>query len=171
MPKTNEALDAVKKAHEKIDPNHLSIESLALLINAERLHHLEKQVTNEFIELKQRQDKVSYLHKVMKTINLSTNNKGEFDCSSQELKTILAQANEYGVEIDYNKPKYSKDERDRLLENIRMTVDDQNVMNDMQLQMITRLTNERYESYQMARAIMKPLHDDKVNKARAIAGR
>jgi len=68
-----------------------------------------------------------------------------------------------------DKFKYNKDERDRLVENIRMTIEDLNVKNDMQLQTITRLTNERYESYQMARSILKPLHDDKINKAHAMA--
>lgn len=166
-------ISATKKVEQGEDPSHLSLESLALLINTARLKQLEKKITNEFIELKKRQDSVTYLHKLIKTINIATNDKGEFDCSNnEELKKFLEQAkNEHGVDIKDNKFKYSKEERDRLLENIRMTVDDFNVLNDMQLQSVTRLTNERYESYQMARAIMKPLHDDKINKARSVAGR
>ena len=66
---------------------------------------------------------------------------------------------------------FSREERDGSVENIRITADDINVMNDMQLQTISRLTNERYESYQMARSILKPLHDDKLRKAREISGK
>ncbi len=61
--------------------------------------------------------------------------------------------------------------RELLIENIRTSIDDYNTENDLQLQMITRYTNERYETFQMVRSIMKPLHEDKVNKARSAAGR
>ena len=84
---------------------------------------------------------------------------------------MLKQARLLGAEIDEEKLKYNNEERERLIENIRMTIEDFNVQNEMQLQMVTRLTNERYESYQMARSILKPLHDDKMSKARAISGR
>lgn len=162
---------AVKSATTGKDPRHLSIESMALLINASRLKTLEKKITNEFIELKKRQDQVSILHKLIKTINAAMKDDG-FDCSNdQNLKDLLTKVKEYGVELDSDKHKYTKEEKDRLVENIRLTADDFTVLNDMQLQTISRLTTERYESYQLARAIMKPLHEDKINKSRAIAGR
>jgi spore germination protein YaaH len=151
--------------------SNLSIESLALLINTERLKHLENKITKEFLELKKRQDEVSFLHKLIKTINTATTNE-EFDCTdNQQVKDLLLKAKEYGVDLKEDKFKYSKEERERLIENIRITTEDNNVLNDMQLQTITRLTTERYESYQLARSIMKPLHEDKTNKARAISGR
>lgn len=151
--------------------NNLSLESLTLLINMERLKRLESKIATEFIELKKRQDEVTFLHKLIKTINTATINE-ELDCTNnEELKNLLAKAKEYGVDLKEGKFKYTKEERDRLIENIRITADDNNVLNDMQLQTITRLTTERYESYQLARSIMKPLHDDKTSKARAIAGR
>lgn len=162
------AIDAVNGVK---DPKDLSLESLVLLVNAERLHFLEKKITTEFIELKQRQDQVSYLHKLIKKINTGTV-KGEFDCSSDpELQSMLKKAKEYGVDLTDGKTKFNADERERLIENARMTVEDLNILNDMQLQTITRLTTERYESYQLARSIVKPLHEDITNKARAIAGR
>lgn len=162
---------AVKNVNSSVDPNNLSIEALALLINTDRLKHLEKKITSEFVELKKRQDQVSYLHKLIKTINIATV-KDELDfTNNQEIKDLIKTAQEYGVEIKDGKFKYNKEERERLIENIRITAEDYNVLNDMQLQTITRFTNERYESYQLARSIMKPLHDDKTNKARAVAGR
>lgn len=151
--------------------NNLSLEAVALLINLERLKHLESKITKEFLELKKRQDEVKLLHKLIKTINANTVNE-EFDCvNNEELKNLLVEAREYGVDLKEGKFKYTKEERERLIENIRITSDDSNILNDMQLQTITRLTTERYESYQLARSIMKPLHEDKANKARAIAGR
>lgn len=162
---------AVKEIGSEVDPNNLSLEALALLINTERLKFLEGKISSEFIELKKRQDQISFLHKLIKTINIGTVNE-EFDCSkNQELKDLLGKAKEFGVEIKEGKFKYNKDERERLIENIRITAEDLNVLNDMQLQTITRFTNERYESYQLARSIMKPLHDAKTNTSRAISGR
>jgi hypothetical protein len=153
-----------------IKSDNFSVEALALLINTQRLKQLEDQIRNEFLELKKRQDEVVFLHKLIKTINAATIDD-ELDCTDNELQDLLIKAKGYGVNLNEDKCKYNKDERERLLDNIRITSDDNNVLNDMQLQTITRLTTERYESYQLARSIMKPLHEDKVNKARAMAGR
>jgi hypothetical protein len=171
-PVTEAVNDAVVEAKTNKDPKNLSVEALVLLLTSERLHKLEEDSRTQLEELRKRQQKVGFLHKLMKTINAGTTAKGEFDLTPlKDLKDMLLQAKELGVDLDETKMKYNSDERERLLENLRMTVEDLNVQNEMQLQIITRMTNERYESYQMARSILKPLHDDKLNKARAIAGR
>jgi hypothetical protein len=151
---------------------HLSLESLILLINTERLQQLKDKTRQELEELKVRQDKVRSLHKLLRHINTATNEKGKFDCSNdQETKDLLLKVKEFDIDIKEGKYSYTKEERDRLVENIRIAADDFNIENDMQLQTISRLTNERYESYQMARSILKPLHEDKQRKAREISGR
>jgi len=175
MAAENQVTDVVSKAVNGVsdtpDNHNLSIESMTLLIHTDRLRHLEKKISNEFLELKKRQDTVTYLHRVTKTINTATNND-EFDCSNNpDIQAMLKKAKDLGADIDDTKFKYNRDERDRLLENLKITADDFSVLNDMQLQTITRLTTERYESYQLARSIMKPHHEDKINKARAIAGK
>jgi hypothetical protein len=170
-PVINEVINsAVNEAGEK-NPQSLSLESLALLITADRLKSLESQLRKEFVELKKRQDQVTLLHKLIKMINMATTDE-KFDCTDDpELQELLVKAKEYGVELEEGRFKYEKEDRERLIENIRMTADDYNVLNDMQLQTVSRLTTERYEAYQMARTIMKPLHEDKHNKARAMAGK
>lgn len=157
-----------KPVAEADDFSNKSLESLVLLINAARLKDLENRITTEFIELKKRQDQVSFLHKLIKAINSATNNE-EFDCSKDaEMKELLKQAKEYGVDIKDGKYKFNKEERERLIENIRITAEDCNVLNDMQLQSVTRLTTERYESYHLARSITKTLHESIINAARAV---
>lgn len=152
--------------------NNYSVETLAFLINKNRVSSLENRMRTEFKELKQRQGEVKYLHQLLRSINTLTDAKGNFDYSNNpELKAMFDEAVKMGVEIDLQKVKYTREERERLIDNIKMMCEDLNVQNEMQLQTITRLTNERYESFQMARSIMKPLHDDKVNKARAMGGR
>ena len=148
----------------------LSLEALILLITAERLKHLQDNTHKELSELKKRQEQVQELHKTLKAINNATDEKGELK-STEELKKLFEKAKELGADVDLTKESYTKEERERLVENIRMTVDDLNVQNDMQLQTVSRLTNERYESYQMARSIMRPLHEAKTRLAQAIAGK
>lgn len=162
-------IDSLEEELINIDP---SLESLIMLIHFERLKTLKDQTASEFAALNDRQGVVRKLHDILKAVNQATNEKGELSLKDkQELKELLKKAKELGVDVADDKNKYNKDERDRLVENIRMTIEDLNVQNDMQLQTVQRLTNERYESFQLARSILKPLHDDKQNKARQVAGR
>ena len=175
--KDSTALDAVKGTNFK-DPNEMELEQLISLLLTERLNQLQQKSTDEFNELKKRQDVVVQLHKILKAINSNTNSDSEllFDIHSDLMKSLGELKDKHDIEIPEwafkdGKLAYTKDQRERLIDNIRMTIDDHNTKNDMQMQTVTRLINERYESYQMARAILKPIHDDKMSKARAIAGR
>ncbi|HEY4831669.1 MAG TPA: hypothetical protein VIH61_03815 [Waddliaceae bacterium] len=155
--------------NSNIDPNNLSLEALILLINTERLKSLQDNTLKELNELKKRQTKVAELHKILRAVNSATGSGGELDITNnEELKQLLQKAKEFGIEVKEDKTSFNREERDRLVENIRMSIDDLNVENDMQLQTVSRLTNERYESYQMARSILKPLHDAKVAFAKGI---
>lgn len=166
-----DAIPDLEQIPELLDEN-LSLESLILLINTERLQGLKDQTAKELKELKERQEKVRRLHALLSSINAATDDKGKLDLSKKvEFFKLLAEAKALGIEMKEGKLLFTKEERDRLVENIRMAVEDLNVENEMQIQAISRLTNERYESYQMARSILKPLHEDKQRKAREIAGR
>lgn len=152
-----------------VDPQNMSLETLVLLVNVDRLKFLREKTHSEFTELKKRQGEVRTLHSLLKNINKLVNSSGELDATnSEELKKLLKEAKDLGVETKDGQLKFNKEEKDRLVENIRMTIDDMNVLNDMQLQSVNRLTNERYESYQLARAILKPLHEAKMQTARAV---
>ncbi|KIC74582.1 Uncharacterized protein DB42_BB00090 [Neochlamydia sp. EPS4] len=171
------ALNAVKSEDSK-ETTEMELEQLVFLLLTERLNQLQQKSNDEFQELKKRQEEVVQMHKVLKLINSQTTDRSElsFD-TSHDLTHHLKDAREkLGIDIQEGSIKngkmiYTKDQRDRLIDNIRMTIDDYNTKNDMQMQTVNRLINERYESYQMARAILKPIHDDKMSKARAIMGR
>lgn len=148
----------------------MSLESLILLINTERLAKLRETTKKELEELRKRQSDVKKLHEALSAFNTATDDKGSLDLSSDaNLKQHIQNAKDLGLEVDETKTSYTKDERDRLVENIRMHIDDLNIDNDMQIQTISRLTNERYESYQMARSILKPLSDAKQRMAREVS--
>lgn len=162
------ALQEVSSAHQ----DDMSVESLVLLITLDRLNSVKERTYKELQELKTRQQNVHILHQLLSAINAATDDKGKLDCSkNDDIKQLLTQAKTLGVEIKDDKFKYTKEERDRLVDNIQMASDDYEIENEMQLQTITRLTNDRYESYQMARSILKPLHEDKQRKAREMSGK
>jgi K+ transporter len=163
---------SVDEINEILDSDEYTLDTLTLIVLTDRLKQLENQTMNEIQDLKKRQEQVRFLHKLLQKINAATNDKGEINLEDNpELQEMLDKAEEMGIEFTIKNGKFNTDQRDYLVENIRMKIDDFNVQNDMQLQTISRLTNERYEMYQMARSILKPLHEDRIQKARAMAGR
>ena len=160
-----------KKVEDKDLALQQELEELVLMVNAEKVGELDELSRKEIAELKERQSQVRYLHDLVKVVNDQTDSKGVFNCeSNDEIKHLIDQARDFGVQISADKYKFSKDEKDRLLENIHLTVEDLNTENEMQLQGISRMTNERYEAWQLARATMKVLDEAKRSQARAIRG-
>ena len=162
------ALKAVQ-TKEAPEEDNLELENLTLSILTSFADDIQEKSKAEMDELKERQKDVRFLHNLLKLVNTASNEEGDLDISdNQEIKDLLAQAQELGVEVDLNKTTYNKDERNRLIENIKMTCEDLNMQNDMQMQTINRLTNERYELYQMAKSIIKTLHDAMMGHVRGI---
>ena len=166
-------VEAVEESkNSKRSSKDLSLEALLLLLNTDRLDSLQTSIIEEFKTLKERQDLVSRLHNLLQAINTETTTDGELKIEkNKELQKLLKEAKTLGVEVKEGKTTFTVAERERLVENIRMTVEDLNTKNDMQLQKVTRLTNERYEMFQMVNSIFRPLHEAKMSKARAVSGR
>lgn len=154
---------STNQVEEKKFCSSLSLETLVLLVHAERLKYLQEKSQKEFSELKDRQDAVAKLHKLLQKIHAQTNSDtGELKIT-EELKQLLKEAKDLGVEIPEGKELFSKSDREKLESNIQLTTEDLNVKNEMQLQTVNRLMDERYQSYQLARSILKPLHDAKMS--------
>jgi len=83
---------------------------------------------------------------------------------AQEIMDTVNAANVYG-----NKDWYGKEERERLVENIRMAHEDLTSLNNQQMQKVNRMNNERHETLLMAKMLAKMLNDDILNKARSLA--
>jgi hypothetical protein len=64
-----------------------------------------------------------------------------------------------GTDIRKGVKNFTKEQKDRLVGNIKMATDDLNTVVDMMLQEVSRLNNEMYESYQNARLMLKTIHD------------
>ncbi len=90
----------------------------------------------------------------------------------REIRTRLQEAKDvYHIEFKWPVGEYSREEREALVTAIDSTCKDFNLQNDMQMHDLNRGYQERLEILQMARSLIKTLHDDKVHKARSSSGR
>ncbi|MGM0440640.1 MAG: hypothetical protein ACQEP8_05970 [Chlamydiota bacterium] len=148
----------------------LSLEALALLVQTQRIDHLEGKMRSKTDEIKGRQGKVRKLHGLLNKINNASDKKGKLDISkNSELKELLDQARDLGVDIKKDKKTWSKEEKEHLIEDIRMACDDLSSENQMAMQDAQAHMNQRYEVYEMTKNIMKTLHEDIRAKVRRIA--
>ncbi|CRX38649.1 hypothetical protein [Estrella lausannensis] len=153
------------------DYNDWTLEKLLFLVHTERLKHLEDKSATTLDSLTESQDQVSKLHDLIAKINEITDKDGKINVEKgSEVEKLLKEAEEMGVKIAKTDGEFTDKEKERLVENIRLQIENLNVKNDMMLQEVTRITNERYEMYQLTRMAHKVLDEDKKNKARAIRG-
>lgn len=90
----------------------------------------------------------------------------------RELRALLTKARDvYNIEFTWPADEFSSDECETLISAITTTCTDHNLQNEMQMTDLNRSYQERLEILQMARALVKTLHDDKVHKARSSSGR
>lgn len=153
------------------DYNDWSLEKLLFLVHTDRLKLLEDKSGTTLDTLTENQDKVAKLHDLIAMINEATDKDGKINVQKgSELEKLLKEAEEMGVKIAKTDGEFTDKEKERLVENVRLQIENLNVKNDMMLQEVTRITNERYEMYQLTRMAHKVLDEDKKNKARAIKG-
>lgn len=121
--------------------------------------------------LEKRQHKIFELYNLLQAINKAADADGALDLSNQgEVKELLQKAGDCGVEIQDGKEIFNREEKNRLVDNIRMTVDDLNTQNETDMQKITKMQNEIDEMYKVQKSVLKTLHDAIMACAKAIRG-
>ncbi len=89
-----------------------------------------------------------------------------------EIKRRLQEAKDlYHMDFKWPAEEFSKEEREALTSALDTSCKDCNLQNDMQMHDLNRAYQERLEILQMARGIIKALHDDKVHKSRSAGQR
>ena len=94
--------------------------------------------------------------------------KAEAKAMREEGSEMLEVARVLGA--DSTKEVFNKDAKDKLVENLRMTCEDLNTVNQLQTQTVSRLNNELHESLLIGRDIMKRVHEILSAMARGIRG-
>lgn len=155
-----------------------------------RIESLKNSTGKDLEELLARQKEVEELHKLLARINEGTDKDGKLKVTDELLeflnKAIKSNSPEGStgenssdsLKMDPKELKilekgktYTSAERQRLYENIKSHIETLQTKSDMQLQALTQSTNERYETYQLARSIMKTLQELGKSFVRAVAGR
>jgi hypothetical protein len=162
------------------DPSNYTLDRLLKLFRLSRTTQIHSQYRDELKELTKRQAEVRFLTNLRRVILQSKGKNNGFDANSADFKDLLAKAKEPGNEeflqllnevgIVEGQDYYSEDDKNNLLESVRLVVEQLNTLSDMQVQMVTRLEAEINETYQMLMAIYKPLHNAITSMARAIKG-
>ena len=166
-------IQAVQKGNDVGDEDMTDweLEKSLFYVHALRLDHLAGVTQDEIEALTEGQDKVAKLHDIIARINAITDKDGKINVEKDsELQKLLEEAKEMGVKLSKTEGEFTDKEKERVVENIRFFIEDLNTKNDMKLQGLTRLTNEKYEMYNLTRMCLKVLDEDKKNKARAIKG-
>ncbi len=123
-------------------------------------------------ELLEKAEKVAVLEKINNELG---DEKPNYDIKPGSLLgDLLFEAGVRGLAEDLKivmPMLYQAPEADRMVENLRMTADAFNVQNDLDMQEVGKLNNERHELYQVSRMIFKTIHEAITGMARSVSGR
>lgn len=145
----------------------LNLEKLYLVVHAGRINDIGDMSKKELGLVQEGMDKVSTLHDLIARINAITDKDGKINVEKDsELSKLMKEAEEMGVKFSKTEGEFTDKERERVVENIRLSIESLNTSNDMKLQQITRLTNAEHEMYNMTRQGFKVIDEDKKNKIR-----
>ncbi len=106
---------------------------------------------------------------------LAEADKLEKEGKVQEAKELRDEASELkdvakAMGADASKNTYTKEEKEKLVENLRMTSEDIQTLNQLQTQTVSRLNNELHESLLIGRDIIKKVHEILSLMSRGIRG-
>ncbi len=151
--------------------SNLTVEELALLLQVDRLETIDQQMQDASTTIRDRQEDIRLLHDAIAKINNALDDKDRLDIAdNEELQELFQQLrDELDIDIDPAKTYWKSEEKDRLIEALRFRCEDLNSINQMDLQDIHLFMTKRYEIYELTKSILKPLHQDKVNKARKLS--
>lgn len=168
--------------------SNVGMEPLLQEILIARIESLKNSTGKDLEELLARQKEVEDLHKLLARINEGTDKDGKLKVTDELLEFLnkAIKSNDPNnnanssdsLKMDPKELKilekgktYTSAERQRLYENIKSHIETLQTKSDMQLQALTQSTNERYETYQLARSIMKTLQELGKSFTRAVSGR
>lgn len=186
MPADNQSVNSIQ-AGESINQvranGNPSVDGLIRDILTANLNTLMGNKKSELDQVLERQLAVKKYHDLLAKINKMTDKDGKVKVDEELEKMLNDAVKANGASEDDNKYKmedlkilpkgkeYKTEERQRLIENIRMHTEDLNTQNDMQMNKVTHFTNQTYELYQGMRSIPKSTEESKKFMVRNVAGR
>lgn len=186
LSKTAQEVNAYEQAFKvetekylQTDSKGLTVKQLALLIVHHKLDHLKLSYLQKMLEWKENRAKIQDYTVVLSLINARVKDgklQLEPSDSKEEFKYNLRAQLEQLVKdgLILNIPAdglFDAQAREGLVTNLKGMLDGFNLNNNIVIEDLQQIMNERYEAYQYARGIMKPENDAGTQVARNIAGR
>lgn len=160
----------IERITKSLESEEIDLDPLALLVYSEKLQLLESQGEDMMDEIRQTHKQIQHIHKILAKINEETDKDGNL-VPSDQLKALFDEAEEMGLSpdrslIESNKLDFNK--KERLVENLKMSVEDLNMDNETKLQRVNHLNNERFSVIQFIRKVLDSLHQTKQMMSRNI---
>lgn len=139
------------------DPNDLTVQQEAFLLHMIHAQAIKDKLAKEAAQLKERQQKIKFIHEIMQDINNAMDDEGNVDLNKHpELKQKLQAAEEHGVKMP-GKDKLNGHESRRLLDNLNYTVDDWSREDATQMRKMQNLYMESEQSIMIAKHTMSSM--------------
>jgi hypothetical protein len=130
------------------DANELTIQQEAHLLHILHVRALKDQLNIEAAQLRERQEKIKYLHETMQELHNCMDSKGNLDISKQPgVIENLQHIREMGVKLpESTKVEFSSHEAKRLLDNLNFAIEDWEKEDSTQMRKIHSLYTESEQS-------------------------
>lgn len=151
----------------EISGDGIALQTLTYMVLTEHIEELSKDIKSELDKVKKGQDKVVALNTLLQTLNSLTpvNNSPtdrKFDMvQAPGIGEMLAQAEKMGVKLPpgLENSQWDNETRERLTENINLTIKNLNMASEMQMQKVNRLMSEQDHARKLLASVMKNLHE------------
>lgn len=146
----NNNVEAVAE-HPKLEP---TIQQEAYLLHLAHHASIRDKIAKEAAELRQRQEKIRFIHEIMQEINSLMDKDGNIDLSKHpQLKEKLKAAQEMGITIT-DKDSLNSHESRRLLDNLNYAAEDWSREDATQMRKMQSLYAESEQSIMIAKHTM-----------------
>lgn len=148
----------VKVVHGRHDPSELTIQQEAHLLHILHVRTLKAKLDKEAAELRERQEKIKYIHEILQDINNSMDDKGGMDITqNQELQEKLKEAKEMGIKLPEGKTTFNTHECKRVIDNLHYTIDDWEKDDSLQMRKLQNMYTESEQSILIAKNTMSSI--------------
>jgi hypothetical protein len=157
---------------EPFDPSQEpTVQQEAFFLHMSRVRYLREQLDQHAVILRERQNRIKFVHEIMQEINNKMDEKGTLDISNHpDLQTRLKIAKDMGVNILADQTKFTTHQCNRLMDNLNYTVGDWEMENTTDLKKIQNFYTESEQSIMIAKytasSIDKPLRSMIANISR-----
>jgi hypothetical protein len=160
--KVDQVLDQIAEtqAAEMLDlvNSDRTVQQEAFFLHVGRVKYLRDLLDQHAVELKERQNKIRFVHGIMQEINNLMDEKGGLDISKNpDMQNRLKIAKEMGINILAEKTKFSPHECNRLLDNLNFSVADWEMENNTHLKKIQNLYTESEQSILIVKNTMSSI--------------